>query len=560
MVHVLAKGVLKSLTGEVSAAERTQEPGADKAGPAQAFGWRDAVFFLSASAFIYLQLFEFPATPIYFEGDHMLPVSNAIRLWGGEVMYRDFFHFAPPGADLYYETLFSVFGIRIWILNFTILLLGVSQIWLIWFFSRSVLPGLSAYLPAVIFLVFGFRQFGIDGSYRLFSVIFVLLAVAVLFGKRSYRNLLIAGALCGLASFFVQTRGVVGIAGISVFLLWENWRDGFDLRQLLKSGLYVGSAFVATIAFTQFYFAWQGGFDNYYFSLVTFLRKYYASDPLSNSSAYLGALPRLGKYFELYAPLTALSRYARDLFPALFIYGLIPWVYGALLLVLWRRRSLLSTRLVDERLIFLCIVGLAMALGVSAPSSNRFYQVSIPALVIFVWLLNRWRFTSGLALPGLALLSILGISYAVQRQVIGKDYLDMPAGRAAFLAEPTFEKYKWIGEHTSSGDVFYEAFHPSFYFPFYLKNPTPIYLVRDSEYTPRFQVDSIVTSLEKQPPQYVVWEGQYTKPPDARLPGDNLEPLWQFISTNYERVKEFQEPGFTLNSDRDIEVWKRRAN
>src|SRR6476620_4206532 len=137
----------------------------------------------------------------------------------------------------------------------------------------------------------------------------------------------------------------------------------------------------------------------------------------------------------------------------------------------------------------------------------------------------------------------------------------MPAGRAAFLSHETFERYKWVGDNTRPGEAFFEAQHPSFYFPFHLKNPTPLSVMRDSGYTPAFQVDAVVAALEKDPPNIVVWDGNWSKPSEARTPGDSLAPLWQFIQTNY--VLEVEYPVFgdyTQSSAHEIEFWRKKGS
>ncbi len=525
------------------------------------FSWKDTLFFAAAAVFIYTQLFEFPFTPIYFDGDHLIPISNAMRMLDGEVIYRDFFHFAPPGAELIYATLFSIFGVKVWVVNSVILILSVAQVWLLWFFARRVLSGLTVYLPALIFLTIGFRQMGIDGSYRLFSVVLVLAGVAILLKERTMRTITIAGALCGLASFFVQPRGVVGIAGIALFLALENYTDGFDFRKLAKNGIGLVFSFVLIVVLTQSYFAWQGGFGNYYFDIVTFLHRHYPHDPLNNQFAYFSDVPGFAKYLETQSPLSAMSRFLRTGIPVLFYYAIIPLVYLALLLVIWKK-NLVSVSSEQERsLLLLTFAGLALAAGVSAPTAARFYHVAIPGIVIFVWLAGQVRVIPRLAFPCFILLTLLGVSYSFQRQIIPKDYVDFPAGRSAFLIKDDIAKYDWIKKNTEVGEIFYDAHHPNFYFPFHLKNPTPIYLVRDSEYTPAFQIESIVAALERNPPNLIIWEGTYSKNPESRKPGDNLEPLWQFISNNYTLKAEFAKDGeYNFQSTRDTEIWKRRSS
>ena len=523
--------------------------------------WKDALFFAAAFVFIYTQLYEFPFTPIYFDGDQLIPISNAMRMLDGEVIYRDFFHFAPPGAELVYAGLFSIFGVKIWVVNFVILILSLVQIWLLWFFSRRVLFGVNVYLPALIFLTIGFRQMGIDGSYRLFSVVLVLAGVAIQLNGRTMRNILIAGSLCGLASFFVQPRGVVGIAGIALFLAWENYSDGFEFRKLAKNGIGLVLSFASVVIFTQIYFAWQGGFDVYYFDIVTFLHKHYPHDPLNNQFAYFSDVPGFFKYLETQSPLSAISRFIRTGVPVLFYYAIIPVVYLALLIVIWKKDLVSASSGQKKSLLLLTFVGLALAAGVSAPTAARFYHVAIPGIVIFVWLAGQVRVVSRLAVPCLIVLSLLGISYAVQRQTTLKNYVDFPAGRSAFLIKDDIAKYDWIKNNTEPGEIFYDAHHPNFYFPFHLKNPTPIYLVRDSEYTPAFQIESIVAALERNPPNLIVWEGIYSKNPESRKPGDNLEPLWQFISRNYTLKAEFAKDGeYNFQSTRDTEMWERKSS
>ncbi len=521
--------------------------------------WKDAVLFIASFVYIYLHLFQFPYTPIYFEGDHLLALSNALRLLDGEVMYRDFFHFTPPGTELYYVVLFSIFGVKMWVVDLTIVALGMAQIWLIWFFARRIFSGLYIYLPAVVFLAVGFHVLGPDGSNRLFSVVFVLAGVAVLFNVRSIPNLALAGALCGLSSFFVQPRGLLGIVGIAIFLLWENYQYGFNLRALVREIFCLSFAFGLVIFATQIYFVWQTGFSTYYFDMVTFILNNYRHDPMNNLAAYFGDLPNFGKYLEVLSPPAAVFRFIRAWIPLFFYYVIIPLVYFVFLFVVWKRKKDQISYEQKARLMLLCMVGLALAAGVSAPTAFRLFQVAIPGIIIFVWLVQQYNFSRKFVPASFLAMILLIFAYAAQRQLVTKYYMDLPVGRSAFLSAEVLAKYEWVKEHTHNGEVFYETHHPSFYFPFNLKNPTPIYLVRDSEYTPYFQIESIVHALENDPPNLIVWEGSYSKDAASRLPGDNVELLWEYISKNYEMKAEFRSFGeYNLGSERDAQMWERK--
>lgn len=207
----------------------------------------------------------------------------------------------------------------------------------------------------------------------------------------------------------------------------------------------------------------------------------------------------------------------------------------------------------------LCLAGLVLSAGVSAFTVIRLSHIAIPGLVLFVWLIKKVPYSQFLCALCLVVLGLVGCSYIIQRQTITKYYLEMPAGRSAFLSEFVFERYKWMGQHTEPGEAFYEGHHPSFYFPFHLKNPTPMYLIRDSDYTPTFQVEAVVKALQNNPPELIAWPRKWTKSADARDPGDHLDLLWQYVATNYELQVEFAKPlDYTENSEGDIEIWKRK--
>ncbi|MBK9152676.1 MAG: hypothetical protein IPM25_00325 [Chloracidobacterium sp.] len=520
----------------------------------------DAVFFAAAFVFLYTQLFQFPNTPYYFEGDHLISVSNALRMLSGEVIYRDFFHLASPGVEVFYLAMFSIFGVRIWILTLAILLLSLAQTSIIWYFSRRIFDGLLVYVPAAIFLIAGFRLFLIDGAYRLFSLSLVLAAAAVLFDKRSVRTLITAGALCGLASFFMQPRGLMGVVGISLFLCWEEYRNGFELKRLAKNILAVALPFLFVFVALHSYFVFQAGFDNVYFSLVTFLREYYPNDPLARPTAFLADFPDLARLSETYTPLSALSRFFRILAPTLFYYLIIPWVYIVFLLVR-RRKCCAIDDVTDRRLMLLTIVGLALCAGISVVTVMRLSHVAIPGIILLVWLLSRIS-NFRRAVPALLVLfALAGTAYIVQRQTISKYFLDTPAGRTAFFSEQVYRRYKWIGENTKPGDRLYEPHHPSFYFPFHLVNPTPMYLIRDNGYTPDFQVEAVVRALAENPPKLIIWPRKWSKTAESRAHDDSLEILWQFVQANYEPRLEFSRTSdYHDHSEGDLEIWalKRR--
>ena len=104
----------------------------------------DLAFLLGVFAFLYLQLFTLPATPIFLEKDHLIYMHNALRMLEGEVIFRDFFQFIFPGSEVVYLLFFSIFGIEFWVLNAIILTLNLGTAWLMLKIAREVLPGFTS--------------------------------------------------------------------------------------------------------------------------------------------------------------------------------------------------------------------------------------------------------------------------------------------------------------------------------------------------------------------------------------------------------------------------------
>ena len=519
---------------------------------------RDILFLAGVGVFLYTQLFQFPFTPYYFDGDQMISVSNGMRLLAGEVMYRDFFHMTPPGAEVVYASLFGIFGVKVWVLNLVVLFLCLAISVLTWQISRHLMSGAFAYIPTLILMVVGFRPFFNDGSYRLFSMVCVLAAVVVLMEGRTIARIISSGVLCGLASFSVQPRGVLALGGIILFLGWECYRDRAGIKALAKNVSFIVSFFLFTVAATNIYFIWAAGFDNYYFSLVTFVQTNYQHDPLSNATAFFADIPSLGRFVEMYGPLTAVSRFFRISAPLLLFYFLPLAYFVFLVLRLWKK-DLVGSEETDAKLVLLCLVGIPLIAGISAPSGFRFAHVSMPALIVLVWLVSKVRHAKVIGSVSLAVLACMGLAYSIQRQTVEKYYLDLPAGRSAFLSRATYEKFEWIGEQVTPGEIFYEPYHPGFYFPFHLVNPTAMYLIRDSEYSPKPQINGVLASLRNTPPEIIIWPSKWTKPPVERLPGDHLAPLQDFLEDNYEPERFFSmasdETPYTIG---DVEVWRRK--
>ena len=496
-------------------------------------------FLLCSLVFLYLQNFLLPYTPLYYSNDAIIFLNHAARMLDGEVIYRDFFQITTPGSELLFFILFKLFGPRAWVHNAVMIALGLSLAWLCLAISRKVITGWKAFLPSLLFLAFQFRP-GLGATHHRFSVGLVMAAVAVIIERRSAARLAVAGALCGLASFFTQTNGLVGWLGFAVFVAWECRRQGAGWRATLKAEAYLGIAFLGTLTATLAYFVWQAGLERFLACTIEFPMRYYRS--VGHFNTWSGYLRDLTLLDPEYHP----SRWAIYLFT----YALIPFVY---VVFLFQYRRDARARLPEkwDRLMLLNFVGLSLFLGVAgAPLWYRLSSVALPGLILLAWLLNlrgRWRSMLAYSL-GLAALVLL-LYTSVSQQIGWRGEFDLPAGRTAFQNQVWYDQYQWLSERTTPSEYFFAA-SVHFYFPLRLRNPAEITFLTPTDYTRPEQVQKIIAGLEEHQVRLVYWKQSLDLPPGRPiLAGDHLEPLRSYLRDHYQVVKTFAQGNY---------VWERK--
>ncbi len=280
--------------------------------------WGTPVFLALSFVYLFLTLFLASGTPIFFENDHFLQMYDSVRMLNGELLYGDFFQFTFPGTEVWYLILFSIFGQKLWLLNATILLLGLSLTWTILAMSRRLMNGVYVYIAPTLFLFFGFRWFGMDGGHRLFSCLFASLAILILLETVNWKRLVAAGVLAAMSAFFTQTRGLAVFAGIGIFLIWYYITLGSTerVRGFAAPSLAFGFAFSLSLFGLLGYFLFTVGVGNFFESTILFGQSYTA-DPVNNSNLYFQFWKQLvGGNFDLISlPVN------------LFYYILVPAVY-----------------------------------------------------------------------------------------------------------------------------------------------------------------------------------------------------------------------------------------
>lgn len=492
---------------------------------------------LSVSSFaVYLQVFILPCTPRIATGDQAIYLHHAARLLDGEMIYRDYDHFTFPGTDVLYWALFRMFGVRAWIPQAMLVVLGVVMAWLMLFISKKLIIGTTAYLPPLLFIALPFSSY-LDATHHWYSLVAITAALSVLVEERTSTRLFWAGALVGVGTFFTQSMAIV-IAGFTLFVLWEWKCENQRWMALVQraSSLLVG--FSVSITGCMAYFIWKVGLRMTFYYTVVFVAKYYPADWFNNWRVYLTGRPHLHAWATWF-----------DLPAFVLIHVIVPFVY-----IFFFLRGVRAWGKVDAKvraaLVLVNITGVFLFLSVaSAPAYSRLYVVSPPALLILVWILDSSQNTRRVALGSAwIVVLVMLLSRPPATQLSLRQFLDLPTGRTAFLDTVIFEKSKWMSERTRPSEYFFGDH--LICFALQLRNPARVPFLRPTDYTRPEEVADTIQGLERHQVRFVSWYIGLDREKDAALhpEGNHLAPIRQYLNEHYHLAQTFS------NGD---QVWER---
>src|SRR6202040_663632 len=131
------------------------------------------------------------------------------------------------------------------------------------------------------------------------------------------------------------------------------------------------------------------------------------------------------------------------------IHFILPLVY-ILFFVRYRREMRLRPEIPWEGLMLVNFTGISMFLMVaSAPAANRLYTVSLPALILLVWLLDTRSALERVLLRGLwVTVVLLALIKPVVTQMRWKASLNLPTGNVAFFNHALYDKTRWLLQRT----------------------------------------------------------------------------------------------------------------
>ena len=489
---------------------------------------------IGSCLYLCANLFALPGTPFLLGGDQALFWMNALRLAHGELIYRDFLEFTPPGTDLIYLGAFELLGSRIWVPNLVVLVLGIVLCWLCFHIARLIMKPSHAALASALLLVPDYGKM-LNGTHHWFSVLAVMGAVATLLRARTPPRIAMAGILLGVATFFTQTRGPSAAVGIGAYLIWERFQTKQSWSTCLRHELLLFLPLVVTWGTLSSYLIAKLGFGQLWYFQVTYVLHYVTTGPNDLS---IGS-PEV---------LAWLKRPNGMLF--LLVFLTLPVVYA---LSVWKCRQRLRLSgsgdavLVDaQRVMLLAFVGATMYLEVAqSPNWIRLYCVATPGIILLVWLLTNAvtdtlrGYATTVMWTGLI---CIAAHQTWSRQIQQTMIEDLPAGRIATAAS-TGEKLAWLARHTTPGQLLFEARWVDLYLPLALRNPVFTDMLEGGHNSRPEFIDFSLRQLEAKPVQHIIWA------PRLESPAYPFAKFREFLTQRYQRVWTFP--------DQD-EVWERK--
>lgn len=489
-------------------------------------------------AYLLFSVFDAHGHPYLRTGDQMYFWDYALRLSQGDHVYRDFFQFTPPGADLYYLAFLKTFGITVRAVALGVVIMGMGLLWACYSVGRCFLSRFQAafWSTVVVVLIFADR---LDGTHHWLSLIASLCAVRVLMRSRTTARIVAAGVLAGVASFITQTSGAAVLLAISLSLVWEKLAKAKDDHRFpSRLAVFLGSAGLTWLV-CMLPFLVDAGWRQLRYLLIVYPNRY-----VVDGTRFL--LPNFASILHGHGWLLLARR--------IFIY-LAPFVCLCSLGFLWRRRKE-DTEAADLPLIMPAMLGVMLFASVMTRMNwTRSYAVAVPGVLLLAWILSRthpWvRRCAAVASACLMATALASQMHERSRENYG--LVNLPAGNIEVPAARR-EEFLWLRDHLHPGDFMVQTGWLDLYLPLQTRDPIFAENLLPGERTRPEFVDLAVQQIEARRVTYIVWNPSPVSSGNSELgnlPADHLQPLRDDLNLHYFRQTTFE------NGD---EVWKRREN
>lgn len=473
-----------------------------------------------AAALLYLVHFK-GFTPIYLLNPNGagLWIDQAHRVWSGEVMYRDFFEFVPPGIVYLNAAVIGVFGPGIAPFGYLGVALGTWLTALTHALAGRLVGAGWRLLPPALYVSIVYASDQI-GDHKTLPPLFGLLALlALVVRSRSLPRLFLAGTSAGLGMLCTTDLGV----GVALGLFCGLALDRTAGRGLLAFAL----GCLAPVVLVMGWFGLQAGVGTVFYDTIVFpLTRYRNANPFV---VFFDA----GEPRVVVRTLTRLALGVGGLLSALAT--LAGWGSNA------REpgQSRQTERQAALRLVALAGLGLALAQLQRAVYPLRLAAASALLLVPLAGTLERLRLgTVSVRYASRALLALLvfGCLWSslglVYRRQWERSYLPETHRAGTILPLAPMPELSWLERNTRPGDeVFLLPNKGGLYFLSHTRNATSFSRLELGGLNPPEQVVQALAEIEQRRP--AVGLLQETGELPSFLTGFSLEPLYTGIRRSY---------------------------
>ncbi|MGB0065886.1 MAG: hypothetical protein WBP85_15690 [Terracidiphilus sp.] len=478
--------------------------------------------------YLYLRLFTLHNIPFLLSGDQDYFWMNGMRLLAGDHIYQDYFRYTPPGTDLVYAAIFSVFGTHVWTTNVTVLALGIAFAWVCFSLSAKLMRRSLACLTTAVFIVLVYGK-AINGTNHWFAVLAISAAVNLLATGASRARLTAAGTLLALAAFFNQVHGGVALVAVCLFLLCKRFGAKDNSGHVAQDLGVLFLGFGIPLMLFNSYFIAQVGWQKVWYCQVIYVLRY----PGHLSDSWL---LDLGK---------SLTR--SDFFktaPYLPMYILLPAAYCMAVWLCCFRKTRSFPR---ERVALLALTGFLLMVEVAtAINWLRLYAVSLPGIILSVWILSEWLRIKSFAYTLVSVLVLgCGVQQVISIHAVNSAEGKLPGGMLATTPE-SYEKLHWIAQRTHPGEDFFQAGWPGVYLPLQLRNPLYVSSVARFDIPHDEDIPLTVRQLQSKAVHYILWTELLDRDCHPDRPCiDSISPVRDYLHSSYKCVQTFPD-GDTL--------------
>ena len=325
---------------------------------------------------------------LYDEG---LSLYGALRVFHGQLPYRDFWTMYPPGQFYVYAAAFRLFGVYgIWDRVFFVLFNAISAVAILYILHKLTgRPWLSRFTVALILLwMCGHASYGFP-IYP--SLAFIFIATAFLLARwrdGSARWTLAAGAALGFAALFRHDLALYSLVALAAASVAGQLRSGRSLRYLhtWSDSLRLICLAILVVAPVVIVLLLRVPLSDLYYSLFYVPGVIYPkvrSTPFPNLHQIVHGFLHAG-HMTLAGPALGEAEYNIVWLPLLTVAIALPWI-----VVQMRSRNIETWKATAYLALFL-LTGLLFLKGLIRVSTLHMTQSIVPAAMLIAILMAEW--------------------------------------------------------------------------------------------------------------------------------------------------------------------------